>query len=71
MPQPLNAIPQPQGVFSHLNSNDFFKLTMNMCLRLCSEGEGIVNIAKCRINLGVTLFLPPPGGAHAAANVTS
>ena len=31
----------------------------------------MLSIAKWRINLGVTGFLPPPGGAHAANNITS
>lgn len=29
------------------------------------------NMAKCRKNRGETGFLPPPGGAQAADNVTS
>ncbi len=37
-----------------------------MCLRLCSDGAGMQSIAKCRRKRGVTGFLPPPGGAHAA-----
>ena len=49
----------------------YFLLTINICLRLCSEGGGIVNMAKWRNSLGVVLFLPPPGGAQAAAKVTS
>jgi len=42
-----------------------------MVLRLNSDGDGRENIAKCLMNRGVTGFLPPPGGAQAAAIVTS
>lgn len=46
-------------------------LTVNIPLRLMSEGEGRENMAKCLIILGVTGLRPPPGGAHAAQIVTS
>jgi len=46
-------------------------LTENICFRLCSEGAGTHNMLKCLINLGVTGFLPPPGGAQAAQIVMS
>lgn len=47
------------------------ELTLNIPLRLTSEGEGSANMAKCLIILGVTGLRPPPGGAHAAHIVTS
>lgn len=46
-------------------------LTINMCFKLCSDGDGIDSIAKCLKNLGETGLRPPPGGAQAAAKVTS
>ena len=42
-----------------------------MVFRLNSEGDGKQSIPKCRINRGVTGLRPPPGGAQAAAIVTS
>ena len=45
--------------------------TVNMAVRETSEGGGRENMAKCLMNRGVTGFLPPPGGAHAAQMVTS
>jgi len=33
--------------------------------------SGIQIILKCLNNLGVTLFLPPPGGAHADIKLVS
>ena len=44
---------------------------MKMCLRVCSAEDGIQNMLKCRMNLGVTGLRPPPGGAHAAQIVMS
>ena len=46
-------------------------LTMNICLRFTSLGDGIHNMLKWRNIRGDTGFLPPPGGAHAALRVTS
>ena len=42
-----------------------------MALRETSEGDGRENMAKWRINRGVTGLRPPPGGAQAAHIVTS
>ena len=44
---------------------------LNIAFKEDSEGAGISNIAKCRTNLGVRGFLPPPGGAQAQHNTTS
>ena len=46
-------------------------ITLKICFRVCSADEGILNMLKWRRNLGVTGFLPPPGGAQAAQMVMS
>ena len=45
--------------------------TLNMTFRLTSDGDGMQNMLKWRMNLGVTGLRPPPGGAQAAQMVTS
>ena len=42
-----------------------------MVFRVKSAEDGMENIEKWRMKRGVTGFLPPPGGAQAADNVTS
>ena len=46
-------------------------LTVNICLRLISDGTGIDSMLKWRMKRGETGFRPPPGGAQAAQIVIS
>lgn len=44
---------------------------LKIAFKESSFGAGITNMEKCRMNLGVKGFLPPPGGAHAQVITTS
>ena len=41
-----------------------FKIEENILVKVTSEAEGMQRILKCLVNLGVNVFLPPPGGAE-------
>ena len=36
----------------------------NILVKVASEADGMQRMLKCLVNLGVSGFLPPPGGAE-------
>ena len=48
-----------------------FKIAPNITSNDLYGISGIHNILNLLNNLGVTAFLPPPGGPHAPTNITS
>ena len=45
-----------------------FNIALNILSLLVDDNSGIQNILNYLNSLGVTLFLPPPGGAQAVTN---
>jgi len=52
-------------------SKNPFKMDVKITRMLASERSGTQIMLKCLKSLGVTAFLPPPGGAQATTNLVS
>jgi hypothetical protein len=58
-------------LFCSLVSKNPFRMDEKIVIILCLERSGTQIMLKCLNNLGVTAFLPPPGGAQAQTNLVS
>ncbi len=47
-----------------------YNISLKILVRLWWDGSGRQKTLKCLVNLGVSSFLPPPGGLHAQTNET-
>lgn len=57
--------------FASSRSRKPLKIEVKITFILASERSGTHTMLKCLKSLGVTAFLPPPGGAQAHANRVS